>query len=131
MSAVAVTLPTCPTGLDHHHRLMGDDAEHHAGRSGGSGYGWAKNTLMSYTGNRAARGPRFIRVNCIHPTNVNTHLLLNDRIYQAFCPEIENPTLEDAELRFTCSKARSRSSTPAPTPATPASTMSPPVRSAS
>ena len=44
---------------------------------------------------------RFIRVNCVTPTNVNTHLLLNDANYQVFRPDLENPTLEDAIPGFT------------------------------
>ena len=56
---------------------------------------------MCYTEQMALHvASRFIRVNCIHPTNVNTHLMQNDGIYKMFCPEIENPTLEDAEPRF-------------------------------
>ena len=103
MNAVAVTLPHLPDGASI--LITGSTAammpNTMQGDPGGSGYGWAKNTLMSYTEQIALHvAPRFIRVNCIHPTNVNTHLLLNDRIYQAFCPEIENPTLEDTLPRF-------------------------------
>ena len=41
-----------------------------------------------------------IRVNAIHPTNVNTALLHNDDIYRAFRPDLENPTREDAMAVF-------------------------------
>ena len=72
------------------------------GNPGGAGYGWGKNTLMSYTEEMALHcASRFIRVNCIHPTNVNTDLMHNDVMYKLFCPDIESPTREDAEPRFT------------------------------
>jgi NAD(P)-dependent dehydrogenase (short-subunit alcohol dehydrogenase family) len=104
MNAVAVTLPHLPDAASI--IITGSTAammpNTMQGDPGGSGYGWSKQTLMSYTEQMALHlAPRFVRVNCVHPTNVNTHLLLNQRIYDAFCPDIENPTLEDAEPRFT------------------------------
>ena len=42
-----------------------------------------------------------IRVNAIHPTNCNTHLLHNDELYKVFRPDLENPTREDVEPAFT------------------------------
>jgi len=44
--------------------------------------------------------PHMIRVNAIHPTNVNTQLLHTDDIYRAFRSDLENPTREDAEAVF-------------------------------
>ena len=68
---------------------------------GGAGYAWAKRTLASYVEAIALQlAPHMIRVNAIHPTNVNTTLLHNDDIYRAFRPDLENPTREDAELAF-------------------------------
>jgi SDR family mycofactocin-dependent oxidoreductase len=40
-------------------------------------------------------GPHKIRVNSIHPTQVNTPMLQNDHTYRLFCPDLENPTRED------------------------------------
>ena len=40
-----------------------------------------------------------IRVNTIHPSNVGTPMLLNDKTYKLFCPDIENPTVEDFKER--------------------------------
>jgi (+)-trans-carveol dehydrogenase len=40
--------------------------------------------------------PHRIRINCIAPTAVPTDFVLNDRLYQIFCPDVENPTVEDA-----------------------------------
>lgn len=42
-------------------------------------------------------GEHSIRVNSIHPTTVNTPLLLNDINFKLFRPDLENPRLEDVE----------------------------------
>jgi NAD(P)-dependent dehydrogenase (short-subunit alcohol dehydrogenase family) len=69
---------------------------------GSAGYGWAKQTLIGYVEQMALHlAPRFIRVNAIHPTNVNTHLLHNDGLYRMFRPDLENPTREDVIPAFT------------------------------
>jgi (+)-trans-carveol dehydrogenase len=44
--------------------------------------------------------PKNIRVNAIHPTSVNTDMLLNDFTYKLFRPELDAPTLEDAKELF-------------------------------
>lgn len=68
---------------------------------GSAGYGWSKKTLIGYTEQMALHlAPQFIRVNCVHPTNVNTHLLHNDGIYQQFRPDLEHPARDDAEPAF-------------------------------
>ena len=65
---------------------------------GGAGYGWAKMCLMTYTEQMAMHlAPYSVRVNCIHPTNVNTHLLHNDGLYSLFRPDLETVTREDFE----------------------------------
>ncbi len=40
-------------------------------------------------------GPHNIRVNTIHPTNVDTPMMLNDAVFGAYRPEIEAPTVDD------------------------------------
>jgi SDR family mycofactocin-dependent oxidoreductase len=45
----------------------------------------------------ASRG---VTVNAVAPVAVNTPLIQNEEIYRLFCPDIENPTWEDAEPRF-------------------------------
>jgi len=45
--------------------------------------------------------PRRIRVNTVHPTNVNTDMLHNDALYQVFRPDLENPGVDDAIPAFT------------------------------
>jgi SDR family mycofactocin-dependent oxidoreductase len=69
---------------------------------GGSGYSWAKKILQEYTEQMALHlSPRFIRVNCIHPTNCNTNLLHHPDLYKVFRPDLENPTREDVLPAFT------------------------------
>jgi (+)-trans-carveol dehydrogenase len=43
----------------------------------------------------AELGPHNIRVTNIAPTQVATPMILNDFSYKLFCPDLENPTLED------------------------------------
>ena len=40
-------------------------------------------------------GPSSIRVNSIHPTQVDTPMLMNEFIYGLFCPDVENATRDD------------------------------------
>jgi SDR family mycofactocin-dependent oxidoreductase len=73
---------------------------------GSAGYGWAKHTIIGYVEQMAMHlAPRFIRVNAVHPTNVNTHLLHNDGLYQQFRPDLEHPTREDVLPAFTSFQA--------------------------
>lgn len=68
---------------------------------GGAGYGWSKRTIIEYVEKMALiLAPRFIRVNAVHPTNVDTDLIMNDATYRVFRPDLESPTREDAELAF-------------------------------
>lgn len=41
-------------------------------------------------------GEHSIRVNTVHPTGVNTDLLVNEHTFRLFRPDLEQPTLEDA-----------------------------------
>jgi SDR family mycofactocin-dependent oxidoreductase len=68
---------------------------------GGAGYGYAKLAVAQYVHDMAAAlGSRGIRVNAVHPTNVNTQMLHNEEMYKAFRPDLEHPTREEAELSF-------------------------------
>jgi SDR family mycofactocin-dependent oxidoreductase len=40
-------------------------------------------------------GPEKIRVNSIHPSQVNTPMLMNDAVYELFCPDVDSPTEAD------------------------------------
>ena len=67
------------------------------GEPGGLAYSYAKRQLIEYVKwIGAAAALSGIRVNGIHPTNVNTRLLNNDGIYARFRPDLEHPTREDA-----------------------------------
>lgn len=56
---------------------------------GGAGYGWSKRVLIDYVDHLCLQGaPKMIRVNAMHPTNVNTHLQQNDGIYSVFRPDM-------------------------------------------
>ncbi|MEB4209555.1 mycofactocin-coupled SDR family oxidoreductase [Mycobacterium sp. 94-17] len=68
---------------------------------GGAGYGLSKKMIREYTASLAlALGPQRIRVNAIHPTNVDTDMLHNDAIYRTYRPDLPNPTRADAEEAF-------------------------------
>jgi SDR family mycofactocin-dependent oxidoreductase len=69
--------------------------------AGGAGYNAAKQFVDRYTSVLATQlAPQSIRVNVIHPTNVNTELLHNDLMYKMFRPDLKNPTVNDALLTF-------------------------------
>ena len=71
------------------------------GASGGVGYAYAKQAVARYVEVLALQlAPHMVRLNAIHPTNCNTHLLHNDELYKVFRPDLEDPTREDAELTF-------------------------------
>lgn len=40
-------------------------------------------------------GPSHIRVNTVHPTQVNTPLIFHEPLYKAFRPDLEEPTIDD------------------------------------
>lgn len=40
-------------------------------------------------------GQHAIRVNSVHPTNVNTPLFMNDGTKKVFCPQLDEPTFDD------------------------------------
>lgn len=68
---------------------------------GGEGYAYAKRALCEFTERMSMfLAPRSIRVNIIHPTNVNTHLVHNEGVYNVFRPDLEKPTLEDVLPAF-------------------------------
>lgn len=73
---------------------------------GGVGYSFSKRSIVEYVKQLGLiLAPRFIRVNAVHPTNCNTHLLHNDGLYKVFRPDLEHPTREDAEVTFTMFQA--------------------------
>lgn len=68
---------------------------------GGIAYPLSKRLLSTYVHEFAAQfAHRKIRANVIHPTNCNTPMLHSEPMYQAFRPDLPNPTREDAEVAF-------------------------------
>lgn len=69
-----------------------------AGLSGQRGighYSAAKSGLMGLTRSLALElAPSYIRVNTLHPTNVDTAMIHNEATYRIFLPDTENPTRE-------------------------------------
>ncbi|ODU04508.1 MAG: 3-ketoacyl-ACP reductase [Pseudonocardia sp. SCN 72-86] len=62
------------------------------------GYTEAKHGLVGMMRAYAKEfAPHGIRVNTVHPTNVNTPMITNEATYRAFRPDLENPTLAEAE----------------------------------
>jgi NAD(P)-dependent dehydrogenase (short-subunit alcohol dehydrogenase family) len=107
LNTVAVTLPHLAAGASivitgSTAGLMPGAVDNPVLGPGGVGYGMAKRFLVGYTETLAMQlAPSSIRVNAIHPTNVNTNLLHNEEIYQVFRPDIENPTADDVASSFT------------------------------
>ena len=109
MNTVAVSLPHLSAGASI--IVTGSTAgmikgtTERMGSSGGVGYAWAKQTVIRYVEVLALQlAGSMIRMNGVHPTNCDTHLLHNIDVYRAFRPDLENPTREDeierALLRF-------------------------------
>jgi len=68
---------------------------------GGLGYSFAKRQVAAFVHDLATvLASRQIRVNALHPTNVNTDMLNSDLMYRSFRPDLENPTREDALPSF-------------------------------
>jgi SDR family mycofactocin-dependent oxidoreductase len=115
MNTVAVTIPHLPDGSSV--IITGSTAGMIRGTTdnpnmgpGGRGYGWSKRVLIEYVEEMSmALAQRMIRVNAIHPTNCNTHLLQNDGMYSMFRPDLtqagKQATREDAEPLFTLFQA--------------------------
>ena len=115
MNTVAVTVPHLPNGASV--VITGSTAGMIRGTTdnpnmgpGGRGYGWSKRVIIEYVEEMSlALADRLIRVNAIHPTNCNTHLLQNDGMYSMFRPDLtqagKQATRDDAEPLFTLFQA--------------------------
>jgi SDR family mycofactocin-dependent oxidoreductase len=72
-----------------------------AGGPGVVGYRYAKTALAQYVHELAGvLAKQMIRVNAVHPTNVDTPMLHNQGIYGLFRPDVTDPTREQAEQAF-------------------------------
>ncbi|MET8648972.1 MULTISPECIES: mycofactocin-coupled SDR family oxidoreductase [Nocardia] len=73
---------------------------------GGSAYSLAKQVVAHYVNDLSIQlAKQSIRVNAVHPTNVDTDMLHNEGMYKIFRPDKESPTREDAELAFPAMQA--------------------------
>lgn len=73
---------------------------------GGSAYSFAKQIVARYVNDLSIQvAKRSIRVNAVHPTNVNTAMLHNEGMYKVFRPDLKEPTGEDAEASFPAMQA--------------------------
>lgn len=69
------------------------------GYQGIAAYSSAKHGVVGLMRVLAAElAPHSIRVNSVHPTQVDTAMLMNDATYKIFRPDLENPTREDFEV---------------------------------
>jgi len=81
--------------------LISGGTDNPANGPGGAGYSHAKRGVSRYVHDLAlALAPSSIRVNAVHPTNVNTNMLQSEPMYRVFRPDLESPTREDAEIAF-------------------------------
>lgn len=73
---------------------------------GGAAYSFAKKSVAHYINDLSIHlAERKIRVNAVHPANVNTDMLHNEGMYAVFRPDLESPTREDAEMAFPAMQA--------------------------
>jgi len=69
--------------------------------AGTAGYAHAKRGVARFAHDLALTlAPHNIRVNAIHPGNIDTDMLQNAAMYRTFRPDLENPTKEDALPAF-------------------------------
>lgn len=77
--------------------LMPGGTDNPANGPGGAGYSHAKRGVARFVHDFALQlAPHSIRVNAVHPTNVNTDMLMSEPMFKIFRPDLENPTKEDA-----------------------------------
>jgi len=103
LNAVAAALPHLPDGASiiatgSVAGLMKGGTDNPAAGPGGAGYAFAKRSIALAVEDLARMlAPRRIRVNALHPFNVNSGMLHNQSMYRLFRPDLENPTWEEVE----------------------------------
>jgi NAD(P)-dependent dehydrogenase (short-subunit alcohol dehydrogenase family) len=77
--------------------LMSGGTDNPATGPGGAGYSHAKRGVARFVHDLALQlAPHSIRVNAVHPTNVNTDMLMSEPMFKIFRPDLKNPTKDDA-----------------------------------
>ncbi|MET0952830.1 MAG: mycofactocin-coupled SDR family oxidoreductase [Aeromicrobium sp.] len=72
-----------------------------ASNPGGVGYGFSKRTLASLVHTLGRElGREGIRVNAVHPTNVDTPMFNNDMMLRVFDPESDRPTMAGNDATY-------------------------------
>ena len=68
---------------------------------GTAGYSHAKRAVARFAHDLAlAAAPSGIRVNAIHPGNIDTDMLQNEAMYRQFRPDLEQPARDDVQAAF-------------------------------
>lgn len=68
---------------------------------GAAGYGHAKRAVARFVHETALQlAPLNIRVNAVHPGNVDTDMLQNEPMYKLFRPDLPSPTRDEAQTAF-------------------------------
>ncbi|WP_040795871.1 mycofactocin-coupled SDR family oxidoreductase [Nocardia higoensis] len=81
--------------------LMAGAVDKPAAGPGGAGYGHSKRAIAQLVRDLSVQlAARGIRVNAIHPSNVDTDMLHNASMYRMFRPDLPDPTRDDAALAF-------------------------------
>ncbi|GAA3613303.1 mycofactocin-coupled SDR family oxidoreductase [Kineosporia mesophila] len=81
--------------------LMPGTMDSPAAGPGAGGYGFAKQTVARLVHTLALTlAPHSIRVNAVHPGNIDTPMLQNEAMYKLFRPDLEEPTHEDVQAAF-------------------------------
>lgn len=81
--------------------MLNGTVDNPASGPGGAGYAHAKREVTRLVHDLALPlAPLSIRVNAIHPGNVDTDMLQNKALYRLFRPDLEDPGYEDAQPAF-------------------------------
>lgn len=85
--SIAALIPNTVSSVNDPRIIMGP---------GGAGYSFSKRMLVEYTQQMALHlAPTGVRVNIVHPTNCNTHLMNSTGVYKSFRPDIEGEVTQE------------------------------------